>query len=207
METPARRFIDQLSCREHWVERTRAPATGERASLYIVRVSCDRPCGLKEKGDGGLANREGEFRWLRVNFSNPLAQLILRFNSSLNYLGPGNFVPAGVCFSCLFGVWSPGGILMVWSCFILHLVFFQFIDTTQHSIVGRAHTQWALDVCWMKVPVWAQRRRNHRRGKGTLETGKNLEGLTLEVAFKSLPEVQVKFAFRWARGGKAFRFH
>ena len=27
-----------------------------------------------------------------------LVLVILRFNSSLNYLGPGAFIPAGVCF-------------------------------------------------------------------------------------------------------------
>ena len=32
-----------------------------------------------------------------------MALFILRFNSSLNYLGPGAFIHAGVCFSCLFG--------------------------------------------------------------------------------------------------------
>ena len=58
---------------------------------------------LKEKGEGGLGNRGGGFQSLSVNFNSPLALFILRFNSSLNYLGPGNFVCAAVCFlkSCL----------------------------------------------------------------------------------------------------------
>ena len=95
------RFINQESGWEHWAERTQAPCYWGKGFL-ILRVLCDRPCSLKKKRKGGLGNREGGFRSLSVNLT---ILLTLKFFSSLNYLGPGAFIPAGVCFSCLFGIW------------------------------------------------------------------------------------------------------
>lgn len=76
----------------------------------MVRVSCDRSCLLKEKGEEGLGNRERGFRLLSVNFNSPFG-FILRLNSALNYLGPRAFIHVGVCF--LF-VWSAEIVSGAW---------------------------------------------------------------------------------------------
>ena len=43
--------------------------------FFAVRVSCDGPCIFKEKGGGGLGDREGGFRSLSVNFNSPFGSV------------------------------------------------------------------------------------------------------------------------------------
>ena len=43
--------------------------------LFIVKVSCDGSCGLKEKREGGLGKREGGFKSLSVNFNSPFGSV------------------------------------------------------------------------------------------------------------------------------------
>ena len=54
-------------------ENSGSPLLGQ--GFFTVWVSCDRPCRLKEKGEGALGNREGGFRSLSVNLNSPFGSV------------------------------------------------------------------------------------------------------------------------------------
>lgn len=67
--------------------------------LFIVKVSCDGSCGLKEKREGGLGKREGGFRSLSANWNCPCGSVYFEVYQLLKLCWSWGLQP---CWSLLF---------------------------------------------------------------------------------------------------------